>query len=120
MADEINIHNVVVGSVFSNKFFEIERTFDDNIFNFNNKIFSVEKALHPNQFNFENYISRIEFTSYSHISIANISDKQYLMRARKVSDNSFVYWRSTNVDSTGQYSGFSTNELKDICIISYN
>ena len=109
----------------NNRNYIIESLQDNSVnkINFFNKVYSLEedKFLLDNK-QFSNYKYRIESRSFTTIQISQptTSSLQYLMRARKVSDSSFIYWRSTNVDSTGQNSGFSINELKDICIIAYN
>jgi len=122
MADDISIHSAVAGNNFSDRVFEIERTFNGNILNFTNKIFEIEKQYQSVLFDFKNYTSRIEFPSHTPINInsANQTPRTYLMRAKKVSDNSYIYWRASSVDTTGTYSGLSQNSLYDICVASYN
>ena len=42
------------------------------------------------------------------------------MRARKTSDDTFIYWSYGEVDRTGANSGYQSNELYDICVLAVN
>jgi len=127
--------NIVNSTAFEIQFQMQKTNFSSSFTNFSNEVSTINILKDANYLNFTNeantiktiftinYInnSTTEQRIFSPISFYNESSiKKYSMRARKVIDNSFVYWRSTNIDSVGQYSGFSINELKDICIIAYN
>jgi hypothetical protein len=122
MADDISIHSAVAGNNFSDRVFEIETTFNGNILNFTNKIFEIEEQYQSVLFDFKNYTSRIEFPSHTPINIssANETPRTYLMRAKKVSDSSYVYWRTSAIDYYAVESGFQFNLLSELCVVAYD
>lgn len=91
--------------------------------NFSNKTYSLEedKFLLDNK-EFTNYSYRLEskFFASMQFSAPAVNNLRYNMRARKISDNSFIYWRTVAVDSSGAESGFNSNEIYDICVLGYN
>lgn len=90
---------------------------------FSNKTYSLEEdkfALDNKEF--ANYSYRLESKFFATIqfTVPATSSLRYNMRARKVSDNTFVYWRSVAVDNSGSGSGLQSNQVYDICVLGYN
>ena len=109
--------------------FSIEALKDNSLpydkLNYTNKAFEVQALRHgglDRQSKF--YAFSNEVGLFQGLKIKTAADiaaaKTYLLRARKTSDNSFIYWRSENADVTGVDSGYSRNEFYDVCIITYN
>lgn len=90
---------------------------------FSNKTYSLEEdkfALENKEF--ANYSYRLESKFFATIQFTTpvTSSLRYNMRARKVSDNAFIYWRSVSVDNNGTGSGLESNQIYDICVLGYN
>lgn len=92
--------------------------------NFSNKSYLLEKLkdnLDDTEFKNFNYI--LESRLFTGIQVAvpiAANTPKYNMRARKASDNTFVYWRSTILDTSASQSGYPSGFLYDICFINYN
>lgn len=119
MADtEISTHSFDVNT--NNRTYEIELNTSSTPFNFNNRIYQNELSFHNFLFDLSNRSYIREFGTYSPITISNSAPKTYLMRARKNSDDTFIYWRSNWVDFTGANSGQSQGSFYDVCVVAYN
>lgn len=107
---------------FSNNNYQFEVPTQNNIFNFTNSIYSLEVTYKQNNFNIQNSPIVLEYRSFNSFTFGSTTavQKNYSMRARKVSDNSFIYWRTIAIDSNGAQSGFNSNEIYDICVLGYN
>ncbi len=138
MADtEIQVFKPFQNNISNNTYelsVEIQNTiFQSNAFNYSNEIsviklnapidfetFIREEQTSKNIFNVNYATSANQFAVFNPITFQSVSTKKYAMRARKVSDDSFIYWRTSTVDSNGNESGFNSNEIYDICILGYN
>lgn len=108
-----------------NRNFIIESLNDNSVaqLDFSNKTYSLEEdkfALENKEF--ANYSYRLESKFFATIqfTVPATSSLRYNMRARKVSDNTFIYWRSVAVDNSGSGSGLQSNQVYDICVLGYN
>lgn len=109
----------------NNRNFIIESLNDNSVatINFSNKTYSLEEdkfLLDSKEFANHNYRLESKFFATMQFSAPAANNLRYNMRARKVSDNTFIYWRTTAVDSSGAESGFNVNEIYDICVLGYN
>lgn len=116
--DDLNIS-------INNRNFIIESLNDNSVarINFFNKTYSLEEdkfVLENKEFTNYNYTLESKFFATMQFSAPAVNNLRYNMRARKVSDNTFIYWRTTAVDSSGAESGFNVNEIYDICVLGYN
>lgn len=109
----------------NNRNFIIESLNDQSVaaMDFLNKTYSLEEdkfALENKEF--ANYSYRLESKFFATIQFTApvTSSLRYNMRARKVSDNAFIYWRSVAIDSNGAGSGLESNQIYDICVLGYN
>jgi len=119
MADtEISTHSFSLNQ--ENRTYEVIVSTSSFPVNFNNTTYQNEKGFHKFLFDFSNRNYLREFGTYSPITISNNPNKTYLMRAKKNSDSTFIYWRSNWVDSTGANSGESQGSFYDICVVAYN
>ena len=92
-----------------------------NIF-YENSIGLTSNKFDIKQINFNNEISLLKSVEYQSQDTGSNQQKTttYLMRARKNSDNSFVYWRATTIDYAATGSGFQLNAIKELCVVSYD
>jgi len=109
----------------SDRNFIIESLRDNSVaqLDFSNKTYSLEEdkfVLENKEFANYNYRLESKFFAAMQFTAPAVNNLRYNMRARKVSDNTFIYWRTVAVDSTGAESGFNSNEIYDICILGYN
>ena len=119
MADtEISTHSFNVD--VNNRTYETVLNVSSIPFNFNNRNYQNELGFHKFLFDLSNRTYVREFGTYSPITISNTVPKTYLMRARKNSDSTFIYWRSSWVDVTGANSGQAQGSFYDVCVVAYN
>ena len=122
MADtEISVYNGL-NTYNVERLFIIESLRDDsesNI-NFKNNTYSLEEdkfLLDNKQFTNFNFSMESKYFSTIRLTAPAESVTYYNMRAKRVSNNSFIYWSSTTLDTLGEDSGFNFEEIYDICFL---
>lgn len=109
-------------AVVTDKLFSNEANSKQVLFNISTHQFINEITTNKNNFIVNNklFINEININKTAQFVTENTITRAYIMRARKVSDNSFVYWSYGEVDRTGVNSGYQSNELHDICVLAVN
>ena len=91
--------------------------------NYSDKIYDLQAKRFDSQIKeVENYEFNLQTVRFAGISVltSNSSARTYLMRARKNSDNSIIYWRTSTIDYSAVESGYQLNAIKELCVVAYD